>query len=123
MTDEYILIDRSVRPGRNGVDMWRLTWQRISDNTIWETTVDSSYRNFRRQGWDHLVDHECPWGVYRNLTATARKTADGVGVITADSRPDLVVRLDDHAEAVDLAQASCDHGTHHGQYHDLFRTT
>ena len=120
MADEYILIDRRSQPGRNGTRMWRLTWQRIRDNTHWETTVDSSYRNFRGQGWDHLVEHACPWGVYTNLTTTARRTQQGLGVITADSRPDILVRVEDQDQALALAEASRDHGTHHAQFHDLF---
>jgi hypothetical protein len=120
---EYILIDRRSRPGRNGVEMWRLTWWRIQDDTTWEMTVDASYSNFRKSGWDHVVHDECPWGVYLDLITTGRTTREGAGVVTADSAARILVRLDSQDQALELATASRLHNTHHGQYHDLFRTT
>jgi hypothetical protein len=116
----YILIDRRSQPGRNGTQMWRLTWWCIDDDTAWEMTVDSSYRNFRQSGWDHVVNHDCPWGVYSGLQRTGRRTAAGTGVLTADSPADLIHRLENHDQALDMAEQSRLFNTHHAQYHDLF---
>jgi hypothetical protein len=82
--------------------MWRLTFYSLEDGTLWEMTVDPSYRNFRRSGWEHVVEHESPWGAYQNLRRTARRTQDGTGVLTADSPADLVWRSADLGQALDL---------------------
>lgn len=121
MNEEYILIDCEQQPSRlNGVTMWRLTFQRISDNLIVEMTVDSTYRNFTKKGWNHVVASESPWGVYGNLKQTTRRTRQGTPVVSADSTAEIIYRCVDHAEALALAQASIDHNSPGDRFRGLF---
>lgn len=104
--NEWILIDIDSAQGRNGVTYWRLTFQRLSDNLLAEMTVDVTYTNFKRSGWDHVVEHDCPWGVYQGLKLTKRTTRAGLPVLTADTPADIIYRCTSHLEACELAQAS-----------------
>jgi hypothetical protein len=122
MNEEYILIDREERPGKNNVRFWRLTFQRISDNVVVEMTVDATYRNFRKKGWDHVVESECPWGVYHNLKQTTRTTKSGTPVVSADSPAEIIYRCRDHEEALQLAQASLNHNSPGDRFQSLFET-
>ena len=88
-----ILTDRSSRPGRNGVTMWRFTFYCLDDHLLYEMTVDNSYANWRRSGWDRVSEDAEPWGVYQDLRKTKRKTAAGMPIITADSPARLEHRL------------------------------
>lgn len=121
MTDQYILIDLEQRPGRNGVRFWRLTFQNLIDNHIGEMTVDATYTNFRKSGWDHVVEHATPWGVYQGLKLTKRTTREGTPVISADCRADIVYRCQDHAEALALAEASIVAESPGGRFQELFQ--
>jgi hypothetical protein len=102
---EYILIERRSQPGRNGVRMWRLTFYSLEDGSLWEMTVDPTYRNFRRSGWDHVVEHAVPWGAYQGLRRTQRRTQEGSGVLTADSAADITWRAEDLAQAQAIVEA------------------
>lgn len=105
MTQKYVLVERHSQPSRyNGVQMWRLVWYGLTDGVLYEMTVDASYRNFRRQGWDHIVHDPSPWGVYQGLRRTRRETTRGVPVLTADGRPELIYRAVDLAEAMALVE-------------------
>jgi hypothetical protein len=42
--------------------------------------------------------------VYNNLHRTQRTTKSGLGVVSADYHPQLLLRLDDHDQALDLAE-------------------
>ena len=91
MTHEYVLAARDHQPrGRNGVEMWRLTWYRLTDGTLWEMTLDSSYRNYHRSAWPEIVRSEQPWAVYTGLRATRRRTHLGMPVLSADSHPQRI---------------------------------
>ena len=91
MAREYVLADIDERLGHlNGTVFWRITWVDCQDTSIWETTVDPTYNNFTRSGWNEIVNLPEPWGVYRGLTRSNRVTGSDVGIITADSRPQLV---------------------------------
>ena len=122
MNEEYILIDIEERPGKNASRFWRLTFQRISDNLIVEMTVDVTFKNFRKQGWDHVVNSECPWGVYSNLKQTTRTTRQGISVVSADSPAEIIYRCRDHAEALQLAEASLNHNSPGDRFRGLFDT-
>lgn len=118
---EYILIDRQEQVSRlNGGTMWRLTFYSIDDGTVHEMTVDSSYRNFSRQGWDVVVHAANPWGVYTGLKRTRRVTRQKVPVITADSKPNIVYHCTDHAEALRLAEMDIDSRNQHNTFGELF---
>jgi hypothetical protein len=68
-------------------------------------TVDSSYRNFRRNGWDHVVESNSPWGVYSGLTRTDRVTREGIPVVTADGTAELIYRCEGRDQALELMAA------------------
>jgi hypothetical protein len=122
MSNEYyILIDRQEQPSRlNAVTMWRLTFQGLMSNRIVEMTVDRSYRNFHRSGWDHVVTASSPWGVYNTLRLTEKTTRRGVPVVSADSAAEIIYRCADHAEALALAEASLRHNTPVERFEQLF---
>jgi hypothetical protein len=88
----------------NGSVFWRLTFLDLDDYSTWETTVDHSYRNFSRSGWDRVINDSRPFGIYEGLRQTARKTREGNGVLTADSHPDKVACVDSHAEIVTILE-------------------
>jgi hypothetical protein len=120
---EYILIDIQQQPSRlNGVTMWRLTFYCLDDGTVHEMTVDNSYVNFKRSGWDHVVTDPCPWGVYRDLKRTKRQTRRGVAVVSADSRAKCIQELDDQAMALKLVELDQDQRRGGNQFQDLFST-
>ena len=99
MSKKYILVERNSQPSRNGVTMWRLTFYCLDDGSLWEMTVDSSYRNFRKQGWDHVVESDNPWGIYKGLKRTQRMTKTKMPVLTADGQAELIYRCEDQAQA------------------------
>lgn len=104
MSEKYILIDRTSKPGKNGVTMWRFTFYNVKDGTVWTTTPDPTYRNWRRAGWDQLSQDPCPWGVYDNIHRTQRPSQKGMGVVSADYRPQLWTRLDNQDDALKLME-------------------
>ena len=118
---EYILIDIDQQPSRqNSVTMRRLTFYCLTDQTYHEMTVDSSYSNFKRSGWNLVVTDKRPWGVYRDLRRTERKTKRGLNVVTADSRAKCVLELDDQAMAIALVELDLAQGIN--TFGDLFTT-
>ena len=123
MNEEYILINRTEQPGKNGVRMWRLTFQRISDNQIVEMTVDPTYNNFRKKGWDHVVEDDNPWGVYQNLRETKRFTNQGIPVVNADSPARIIYRCENQEQALQLAEASLNHNSPGERFGSLFETS
>ena len=105
MTNEYILFKQTQQPGKNGTTMWRLTFYCIDDGTEWEMTCDNTYKNFKRNGWEQVCHSDDSYGVYSNLKRLDRKTADGVPIVSADSRARLVYRCVDQQEAFKLIEA------------------
>lgn len=105
MALEYLLVD--VTEGRsqlNGGRFWRLTFVAIEDGQTYEMTVDPAYDNFKRNGWDHVVGDEYPYGVYTGLRRTARKTSRGTPVISADGQARMVYRCANDAELARLVE-------------------
>jgi hypothetical protein len=92
----------------------------VEDGTYWETDADAAYNNYRRNGWDHLVTDANPYGSYQGLQRTDRTAQSGLGVITADSRPALQVRVGGRDEALALAELDTDLRTRRSNYGDLF---
>ena len=86
----------------NNCKMWRMTWIDLKDGSIWETTVDESFRNFHSKGWDVLVNNPNPYGIYLGLRKSQRTSRQGYGILTADSRPDMLVQCDDQDMACDI---------------------
>jgi len=121
MATKYILIDREESESRlNGVRMWRLTFYCVDDGTFHEMTVDSSYRNFTRSGWNHVVESESPWAVYLDLKRTDRKTRSRAQVVSADSRVRIQLQCEDLAEAQALVELDIQQRSPTGQFHELF---
>jgi hypothetical protein len=119
--DKYILVDRTEHTSRlNGGVFHRFTWYSVADGTYWETDADSAYNNYRKNGWDHLVQDATPWGAYQGLIRTDRNAQSGLGVITADSKPALQVRVTDQTEAQALAELDTNLRTRRNNYGDLF---
>lgn len=118
--DQYILIDLEQRPGRHGVRFWRLTFQNLMTNEVAQMTVDPTYTNFRRSGWDHVVEHDCPWGVYSGLKLTKRFTREDIPVLSADCPANIVYRAESHEHALALAEASIEAATPQGRMSELF---
>lgn len=120
-SDKYILIEiQEQRSTLNGGVMWRLRWYCVTDGTFHEMTVDSSYNNFKRCRWNQFVQEENPFGCYRNIYRTDRVTADGLGVVSADHRPELLVRVDNQQEAIDLVELDQAERNRKNKYGDLF---
>ena len=118
---KYILIERQEqRSTLNGGAMWRLRWYCVNDGTFHEMTVDPAYNNFKRAGWSTLVQETNPFGCYRNIHRTDRVTADGMGVVSADHRAELLVRVADQAEALALAELDQQERQVRTRYGDLF---
>ena len=120
----YILIERTEQPSAlNGGTMWRLTFYCVADGTYHEMTVDASYTNFKRAGWDHVVADPSPWGVYKDLKRTTRRTRTGMAVVSADSRAKCTFELANQDEALALVQLDIDQRSGVNQYADLFEST
>lgn len=122
MAMKYILIDIEESQSRlNGVTMWRLTFYCVDDGTFHEMTVDSSYTNFKKSGWNHVVHHPCPWAVYLDLKRTPRRTRQGTPVVSADSRVNISMQCEDLAEAQALVELDIQQRNTPNQFHELFR--
>ena len=89
----YVLFDRRHTQGRSGRDLYRWRWINLATGREWETTTDSSFRNWRQNGWQSMSQDPNPWGVYSGLRPSSRSTKGGVGVITADSWPQRIESL------------------------------
>jgi hypothetical protein len=111
MARQYILSEVESQPSRNGTTMWRLRFTDIDNLEQVDMTVDSTYRNFTRSGWDHVVRDPEPWGVYEGLRRTSRKTRTGRTVVSADSGVCLVFRCESQQQARDLIKAAHDINT------------
>ena len=121
MAMKYIMIDRQEsRSKLNGVTMWRLTFYCVDDGTFHEMTVDSSYSNFKKSGWNHVVAHESPWAVYLDLKRTTRTTRQGMPVVSADSRVDIQLQCEDLAEAQALVELDVAQRAQRNEFHELF---
>lgn len=99
---ECVLVDIEPRTSRiNGGTYYRLTWVNLDDMTRWETDVQDNYRNWEKNGWAHIVNSR-QYGLYGNLRQQRTQTRSGVGVVTADSYPDLLISIPDQDTAVDV---------------------
>ena len=109
MTNEYILVN--IEEGRsqlNGGRYWRLTFVSIDDGLTYEMTVDPTYNNFKKSGWDHVVQDDYPFGIYTGLKQTKKKTARGTPVVSADGAARIVYRCADDAELARIVEANAE---------------
>jgi hypothetical protein len=118
---EYLLVDIKQQPSRlNLVTMWRLTFYCLDDGTVWEMTCDSSYKNFKRQGWEQTVTDPNPFATYLDLKRTDRVTKEGIGVVSADSKSRVGDRLLNQDQAVDIMEFDMDKRNRKTNFGDLF---
>ena len=109
MTNEYILVDIAESISHlNGGRYWRLTFVSLDDGTTHEMTVDPAYTNFRRSGWNHVVEDPYPYGCYTGLKRTKKTTNKGTPVVSADGKARIVYRCANDAELAGLVQALAD---------------
>jgi hypothetical protein len=107
MSNEYILVNiEQSRSRLNGGDFWRLTFQSLDDGLTYEMTVDPAYTNFKRSGWNQVVQDEYPYGVYAGLRRTDKRTRTGVPVVSADGRAQIIYRCENDLELAALVQAN-----------------
>lgn len=102
---EYILVNKEQFRSRTGSRMWRLTWVCVEDLTHWETTVDESMDNFLQKGWRRVCNDPSPYGVYRGLKRTSKTTKSGTPIITADSKQERIITIEDQATAIEVCLA------------------
>lgn len=121
MSNEYILvnIDESISH-LNGGRYWRLTFVSLDDGTQHEMTVDPAYANFKRSGWNHVVEDPYPYGVYTGLRRTKKQTKKGTPVVSADGRARIVYRCADDAELTRLVEANARQFELTTQFGELF---
>lgn len=120
MTTEYVLVERTSRPGRNGTTFWRLTFYSMKDHSLYEMTVDNTYDNFKKSGWDHVVEDPTPWGVYTGLRRINKTTKQGMPIVTADGQAHLQVRCRDREEALEIVRMDQQQLNPQSMYSGLF---
>ena len=99
---ECVLVNIEPRTSRiNGGVYYRLTWVNLTDMTRWETDVQDTYKNWEKNGWARMVQLK-QYGLYGNLNRQRTQTRTGVGVITADSYPELILSIPDQETAVEV---------------------
>lgn len=121
MDNQYILVNcEEGRSQLNGGRFWRLTFQSIDDGTTHEMTVDPTYNNFKKSGWDRVVTDPYPYGVYEGLKRTKKTTKRGVPVVSADGTARLIYRCADDTELAQLVQANIESFEQPTQFQELF---
>lgn len=99
---EAMLVNIEARPSAmNSGTYYRLTWVNIDDLTEWETDVQDTYRNWSKNGWQHIVQNQ-QYGLYANLRCQRTQTRSGIAIVTADSYPELLALCRDQAHAIDV---------------------
>jgi hypothetical protein len=103
---DYILVEREEFDSRlnPGARSWRLTFYSVDDGTFWEMTVDSTYRNYRKSGWDHVVRDDNPWASYADLQRTDRQATSGFPIVSADSPARINHRFESRDQALKIMQ-------------------
>ena len=87
----------------NQCPMYRITWYCLDTGKIYESTIDESYANYKN--WKNLVESAKPFGAYENLKKSKKTTKAGIPVISADSKPQLILPLDEQ-EALKVMEAA-----------------
>ena len=90
----------------NGGNFWRLTFHGLDDGLTYEMTVDPAYNNFKRSGWNQIVQDEYPFGVYAGLRRIQKQTAQGIPILSADGRARIIYRCANDHELAQLVEAN-----------------
>jgi len=77
----------------NGGKFWEITWLDTDTFEDYVTTVDESYSNFVRCGWDKIVNDLVPYGIYEKMKPSNKVTNKGKTVISADQKPQLITKM------------------------------
>ena len=102
-----------------GGSYWRFTWVDLDTGETYDTTVDTTMRNF--PAWQHLVSMPNPYGVYTGLHIVQRNTSHDRAVATADAVPLLTDQLANQHEAGVLHKAIKNKQRSQGStFHNLF---
>lgn len=90
MNKQYILTSIERKIGHmNNSWIYELTWVDVDTLEVFTMTVDSSYRNYKRSGWDVIIQTN-QLGVYTNLKKRpSANHKDDLPVLDADSKPVL----------------------------------
>jgi hypothetical protein len=109
MSNEYILVNIEESISHlNGGRYWRLTFISLDDGTRHEMTVDPAYTNFKRSGWNHIVEDPYPFGVYGGLKRTKKTTKKGMPVVSADGKARRIYLCENDEELAALVLALAD---------------
>jgi hypothetical protein len=95
LTKEYLLFEIREKHGKlNDSTIYTLGFLDIDTLDEYVCVVDTSYKNYKRSGWDKLLHTKAPYGVYTNLklsdTSVGKK---GEKIIHGDSKPIQVEAL------------------------------
>jgi hypothetical protein len=102
-----------------GGQYWRFTWVDMDTGTVYETTVDSTMKNF--PAWRDLVYAPNPYGAYTGLHLVQRNTRHNRAVATADCVPVITDQLANQHEAGVLHRAIKNaNATKGSTFHSLF---
>lgn len=69
-----------------------ITWLDLEDLGQMTTTLDPSYRNYKN--WYEILLKDHPEGIYTNLKVSGRLDRHGTPILSADSKPELLLQLD-----------------------------
>jgi len=109
-----VLIERKFGP-LNQVLIEELTWLDLTDLKQLTTTLDPTYRNYKN--WHSVLTAKIPTGIYTNLELTGRLDKNDTPVISADSKPELLLPVDNDTLAEVLSELARPRIT---QYQKLF---
>jgi hypothetical protein len=102
-----------------GGTYWRFSWTDLDTGATYETTVDTTMRNF--PAWQSLITAPNPYGVYTGLDSVRRNTRHHRAVVTADAVPELTDQLASQHEAGVLHRAVINNQRSQGStFHNLF---
>ena len=102
-----------------GGQYWRFTWVDMATGTVYDTTVDSTMKNF--PAWRDLVYADNPYGAYTGVHLVKRNTRNNRAVVTADCVPVITDQLANQREAGILHRAIIKGNAARGStFHSLF---
>ena len=75
----------------NDTIITEITWLDLEDLGTLTTTLDPAYRNYKN--WYDMLLKDNPEGIYTNLKLTGKVDKHGTPIISADSKPELLLEL------------------------------
>lgn len=104
MTTEYLLYEIREKMGKlNGDKIWTLGFADINTGEEYACVIDSTYRNYTRDGWSEYLHSPEPYGIYTGLKrAPSANSKRGEQILHGDA-PSLTQTMSLSAE--DAAKA------------------